>query len=58
MNATKSVAACAGAMRAEAKLCERCATTARDTIDGAKLRQAARDVLGVGVDVEPPGEPT
>lgn len=37
---------------------ERCATTARDTIDGAKLRQAASDVLGVGVDVEPPGEPT
>lgn len=37
---------------------ERCATTERETIDGAKLRQAARDVLGVGVAVEPTqGEP-
>lgn len=57
MSATKSVAACADTMQDEAKLCERCATTTSETIDGAKLRQAAQEVLGVGVAVEPPGEP-
>lgn len=36
---------------------KRCATTTRETIDGAKLRQAAQECLGVGVAVEPPGEP-